>query len=356
MDNLHPIQELSDVSVVILGAGFSCAVTDGKMPLMRNYFLGIETSTYPLLSRFIEAVDDEPESANVETVLLALDQMRTSPPSVLDGWADEWREKYLDVRDELTLYSLERLKACQDIPEDNWAANILASCGRNTTVISMNYDNLAERILSNQVGLVHHGPDMNCPHCKMRDLLYRACNCEGIKLGEDDCWRGALLKPHGSIAWRRCMNPACCNYECLVADYHCRPFEPCSCPKCGHPCSPVMVMPTMSKNLSEVREIGVMWQAARKALSDAESIFIFGFSLPDSDELFTQMIRSSVRCGKKLKRLGVVDKDPNLIVDRFRRCVPDDLEVFASTFAVTEPGKPGWCKTKSTDMASSPGS
>jgi hypothetical protein len=349
--------DMSNVSVVILGAGFSFAATDGRMPLMSNYFADIEQTAFPLLCGFITAVSGDIKTANVETVLLALDQIRTSPKSVLAGWAEEWHDRHSELNEQLTQYTLQRLKVGLQFDTENWAANVLAQCGPETSVISMNYDNLAERILSNRKGTVHHRPDANCPHCKMRMLLERACNCVDRYSLDDEMWRGSLIKPHGSVAWRRCVNPECCSYECLVADERCRPFEPCLCPNCSHRCSPVMVMPTMSKNLGDLPEIGVMWQAARRALSYAESILVFGFSLPDSDELLTQMIRNSIQCEKRLKRLAVIDLYPEAVIERFKRCVPGECEVFATPFPVSGMEPPDWlirptaaCETEAEDI------
>jgi NAD-dependent SIR2 family protein deacetylase len=337
-----PIPNLSDVSVVILGAGFSFAVTDGKMPLMCNFFHGIDKTSYPLLSRFVEAVDGNIETANIEQILLVLDQINSSPKSVLEGWAEEWSDNQCELRKQMTEYCCMRFKAGFDIPIYNWAASILASCGPNTTVITMNYDNLAERILSNRGYIIHHGSEMNCPHCKMKYLLHRACNCSARENLNDDSWRGSLLKLHGSITWGRCLNEKCCNHQCLVPDELCRPFQPCCCRFCGELYSPVMVMPTMSKNLNEIPEIKIMWQSARKAISDAESIFIFGFSLPSSDELLIQMIRNSIHCNKKLKRLSVIDRKPDKVIERFKRCIPDDYNLNVSQYVVSSVEPPEW--------------
>ena len=263
---------------------------------MRTFFDHLEVETFPLLYDFVAGVVGDPKEANVESVLLTLDQIRTSPMAVLTGWADRWKDNAAEINRQLAEYTLSRLKPCLNIAEDNWAANFLADCGPNTTVVSMNYDNIAERIMSNRYGMIHGNVNITCPHCKMRLILSKGCSCLGkLELLESD-WRGALIKPHGSIAWKRCLNPTCCSYECLVADAQCMPFEPCNCPSCHDKCGPVLVMPTMSKNLGDTPEIGVMWQAARKAISDAESILLFGFSMPASDELLMQIIlRVSLR-------------------------------------------------------------
>ena len=67
----------------------------------------------------------------------------------------------------------------------------------------MNHDNIGERILSNRVGMVHGDFGPTCPHCKMRRLLLKACSCKGRLIGiAEPGWRGAIVKPHGSIAWK----------------------------------------------------------------------------------------------------------------------------------------------------------
>ncbi|MFH1920050.1 MAG: hypothetical protein ABIP48_09215, partial [Planctomycetota bacterium] len=213
--------ELKNTSVVILGAGFSVAATDGKLPLMRTFFDRLDATAFPKLHDFVSGVAGCIETANVESVLLALDQIRTSPDAVLEGWADKWKEDTVSIHRELANYTISRMKDCLDIAEDNWAAHVIADCGLATTAISMNYDNIAERILSNRKGITHGNTNPTCPHCKMRTLLQKACSCEGTKEILDADWRGALVKPHGSVAWRRCLNPDCCSYECLVADEHC---------------------------------------------------------------------------------------------------------------------------------------
>lgn len=58
-----------------------------------------------------------------------------------------WSKHRPAVRAELGSYAPQRL-AFAEILKDNWAANVLAQVTDATTVITTNYDNLAERILS----------------------------------------------------------------------------------------------------------------------------------------------------------------------------------------------------------------
>lgn len=88
-----------------------------------------------------------------------------------------------------------------------------------------------------------------------------------------------------------------------------------------------MVFPTMSKNLGEIPQIGTMWQAARAALEDAETILLFGFSLPTSDELLAQLMRSACEKKRKLRRVGAIDLHPEQVLERFREAVNPACEV-----------------------------
>jgi hypothetical protein len=310
---------------------------------MRSFFDQLEPDEFPLLNDFVRWKVGNPKKANVESVLLALDQIRSSPKGVLAGWADRWKDNALEVNQQLALYTLGRLKPCLEIPDDNWAAEILAASGPETSVISMNYDNIGEQILSNRLGMVHGDFNPSCPHGKMRQLLVKACSCKGRTMEiADPEWRGAIIKPHGSIAWKRCLNPDCCSFQCLVADARCQPFEPCACPHCVKACGPVLVMPTMSKNLGDTPEIGVMWQAARQAIAQAESILLFGFSMPTSDELLMQMIRTAIQDNRKLRRVASIDLDPDGVIERFKGSIPDEFAIEVQVFPVVANETPSW--------------
>ena len=336
-------------SVVIVGAGFSAAATDGKMPLMKGFFDQLKKEEFPELFEFVTEVGCNHKcktirEANVETVLLALEQARLAPARVIAGWMDRYTTCQATIRDQLAYYTLKRLKRGAKIESDNWAAGVLAGCGPNTTVVSMNYDNLAESILSNRKGLRHGLQRPTCPHCKMRLLLNDACSCNLKSEVVQDGWQGAVLKPHGSVSWKRCQQDGCCNFECLVADQHCQPFEPCKCEYCDTDCAPVMVLPTMGKHLNDIPEIGVMWEATKLAIKNAESILLFGFSMPSSDELLMQLIRSACREGGNLRRIASIDLDPESVIDRFEACLPVDATVEATAFPVEIGQRPIWLR------------
>jgi hypothetical protein len=338
--------DIESTSIIILGAGFSAAVTDGKLPLMTGYFDKLQRSDFPDLYDFVLEVGcnrkcERVEFANVERVLLAVDQIRTSPDGVLKDFLD-WKPRLAVVQSQMSYYTLSRLRDGLTISPSNWAARLLAGSGFGTTIISMNYDNIAEQILSRRPGATHGDYSPTCPHCKMRLMLARACNCSLRHDDLGDSWRGSLIKPHGSISWCRCRNSACCSYDCLIADQHCRPFDDCKCPNCGAGCEPVLVMPTMSKNLNDFPEIDTMWQAARLAIREAESLLLFGFSVPTSDELLVQLVRSACGDGRRLKQVASIDLEPEAVLDRFQSCLPAGFDVDIAAFPVEKGTVPIW--------------
>jgi len=339
--------DMQNTSVMLLGAGFSAAATDGKMPLMKGYFDRLSQIQHPALFDFVSEVGCNQkcaliQDANVENVLLTLEQMKTAPEAMFSGSMKRHFTNSGVIEQELIDYSLERLKGSLEVDDSNWAAQLLAECGADTTVVSMNYDNIAERVLSSRKGLSHFGQKPSCPHCRMRRLLELACSCSQRNSDIGDFWRGVVLKPHGSIAWKRCNSRDCCMYNCLVADTHCQPFDRCVCNNCNLECSPVLVMPTMSKNYGHIKEIATMWKAMYQAIVHAESILLFGFSLPMSDELLIQQIRAAISERKRLRVVGSIDINPEAVLDRFELCLPNGLQVQEKLFPVVPGEIPIW--------------
>ena len=349
--------DFETTSLVILGAGFSRAATNDGTPLMKGYFDHLDANAYPELYRFVldvgcDRVCPTIGDANVERVLLALEQVRTASSLVLAGWFDRWMNKTDMLRSQLGNYTLFRLSDGIDFERKNWAVQSLARTGFDTTFISLNYDNIAESILSYRTGTTHCQGG-NCPHCKMRSILEYSCSCDSRNTDLGNRWRGSLIKLHGSIAWRRCVAEGCCASECIDADCNCAPFSEIPCPYCNQSCVPVMVFPTMSKNLGEIPQIGTMWQAARSALEDAESILLFGFSMPTSDELLAQLIRNACERNRRLRRVGAIALDPDDVLQRFKQAVSPTWEVEYVPMPVDSDSTPSWFEMPNREVVKS---
>ncbi len=146
---------------------------------MTGYFDRLDCATYPELYQFALEVGCDKKcpkiaDVNIERVLLTLEQARTACALVLQGWFDQWSDKIELLRSQLGKYTISRLCDQIDLDSANWAVQLLAATGFQTTYISMNYDVIAESILSHRTG-TRHCDGGNCPHCKMRDLLQHAC-------------------------------------------------------------------------------------------------------------------------------------------------------------------------------------
>lgn len=332
---------LEQPSVMILGAGFSAAATEGRLPVMSNFFVGICRNTYPLLVSFLDDSFGDAESANVEKALLLLEQIEHATDRALAPTEQSWRSSCRGIKSELSGFVLDRLRPCVEIEDTNWAANLLADLSPGPTIISMNYDNLAERVLSSRAHRTQQ-LRLRCPHCKMCRLLEAACSCSGRGALTYKQWNGALLKPHGSIAWKRCCNADCCSYECLVADRHCRPFDNCECTDCGTSCEPVLVLPSMAKRLEEIPEIAVMWEATRAALNSAKSLILFGFSLPLSDSLLTHAVARALRESAHLTHIWIIDLDPQAVAQRLVEVTPPARRLTITLLPVDRKCDPIW--------------
>jgi len=79
---------------------------------------------------------------------------------------------------------------------------------------------------------------------------------------------------------------------------------------------PYIVPPTWNKAIHPQMER--LWSKAAEVLSEAENVVVIGFSLPDSDKFFRYLFALGVMSPTKIRRVRVVDKDPN-VAPRFQR-------------------------------------
>jgi NAD-dependent SIR2 family protein deacetylase len=329
-----------DATVILLGAGFSACVSKGETPLMGGFFDRLDQVRYPFLHNFICQTNVPIDSANVEDCIALLDQLDDCPLTDLSGLS-RTRESADEVRRELGEYCLHRL-CCAKWDASHWATCVLAMADSNTTVITTNYDNLAESILSNKIDATHWNAEATCHHCRMRRILLADCECNEVPIGARPPWRGSVLKLHGSVAWKTCWNRSCNQFDCLIADQHCRPFDgrPCDC--CGQPCQPVIVLPSARKRYSRYAHLRRMWDSAQSALKDAETLLIFGFSFPSSDCLIRAMFANAV-CSGSLRHIAIIDLQPEAVAERIKSALPPEGLPAMQCFAVpTDGSRPEW--------------
>lgn len=92
---------------------------------------------------------------------------------------------------------------------------------------------------------------------------------------------------------------------------------------CGTPVQPLpfLVPPTWNKT-DHHETIQVVWERAAKELTDAENIFVVGYSLPETDGFFRTLYALGTAGGTPLKRFWVFDPDQSGAVQgRFRALI-----------------------------------
>jgi hypothetical protein len=151
-----------------------------------------------------------------------------------------------------------------------------------------------------------------------------------------------LLKLHGSLNWVRC--PKCeeiipWNLEdyfkkfswnrALLIDIpsvmlcvasHLEHFDNEHCKGEKIIPEPVIVFPTWNK-IEHQHGIAKVWSRAALELSNAENIFISGYSLPESDLFFRYLFALGSVGPNKIKRFWVFDPDKENVEPRFRKLI-----------------------------------
>ena len=308
---------------------------------MSDFFVGLESSSFPHLHAYLSARYIDFRNANVETVLQAVEQSLDAPLS------RQLRHEMMRGQDprilkqELEQYCLKRLCFGQ-LDVENWAVKLLAHANHRTTVITTNYDLLADDILRRRRGATHCRGDATCHHCNMMAILREDCEC-GPPRRAGSKQNAALLKLHGSIAWHVCNNNSCSVGRCLVPRCDCKPIADPKCDCCGEKCGPAIVLPSMVKKYGEFPEIKRMWSRAESALLNAHTITVFGFSFPASDCIICEMFRATLSRTSCLRDILVLDIDPELVGARIDALLPHGSEVRVHPFRVPGDGSmPEW--------------
>lgn len=135
-----------------------------------------------------------------------------------------------------------------------------------------------------------------------------------------------FMKLHGSLNWTRCTQ---CNsifpwyLDEFFSSHRWERFSQrghvylditgkiqSSLQHCSKPRSsdPFIVPPTWNKT-QHYQEIQKVWKTAAKQLSDAENIFILGYSFPETDQFFRYLFALGTVGDARLQRLWVFDPD-----------------------------------------------
>ncbi len=115
-----------------------------------------------------------------------------------------------------------------------------------------------------------------------------------------------LLKLHGSINWARCRR--CDGLHLFSFRHYLAMFnEPCRrCKNSDASLTPVLVPPTLRKDIESYGIDGV-WEKAETALASADAITIIGYSFPDADTEAKWLFKRAIAKGGKKPALLIVD-------------------------------------------------
>jgi hypothetical protein len=162
------------------------------------------------------------------------------------------------------------------------------------TIISLNYDTLAEQAMVNTGALQ---PDYGTPELSPSFALHQRA-------------RIRLLKLHGSSNWRTCA--ICKTIEALpyLADVS----ESLAC-SCGQQMLPMLVPPSWDKGI-HARSLKRIWEEAFNYLKIARHWVFIGTSLPQTDQYLKYLFAVSLRHNVYLRQVTIVDPGDGLNIHR----------------------------------------
>lgn len=279
-------------TALVLGAGFS---RPAGGPLLRDL----------LSDDFVATSDADPgDLAVVSGLLETRDGSGTMEATLEDVFTDLWREARTggSIRFGSETYPAEELlrqvnihlaSVCGAVhvrrSTNLWSLYLaflayLLENSRSLTLITFNYDLLAEQVLDDLGLRYDYGPPglIEFESGKRRRRLRRS--------GSDL----SLLKLHGSANWGVCRGcPEAGKYTDKVTAFE-RPYVPTrrrSCPSCGRRFLETAIIPPILGKAGEARHIGPIWGQARKSLGRAREVLVVGYSLPSSDAEALSLLR-----------------------------------------------------------------
>lgn len=223
--------------------------------------------------------------------------------------APQWpAERLVEVRREIE-YSFYRvlrdaLSVIRTNPHEELFKRIRKSFGALPTVISLNYDLLADNTLL----------DLSGPPGR-RQFADFACDIS------TDVYRNnrsstLLLKIHGSLSWLYC--PSCHRMDVAISPEERatmkvfpelvleKRFEPMPCADCSASMGSVMITPTYRKDYRNAH-ISRIWYEAERALRAAQRVIFIGYSLPEDDVEVIYLLKRGLQ-GIDPKNITVVEK------------------------------------------------
>lgn len=324
-------------TVWIVGAGASKSHSGGLFPTLRELpgyaaELGVLSErarrhkfralTSYLHRRHFGPIDSVKSQLNLESVLSILDLDIAIKP---DGQLMSARESLIDIL-RATFAKLHK-KDKRNGHEYNRLANLL---GAEDCVITFNWDLLLDNALGREevlrsvdVAEIIDGEN-HYARFVQNTSGWGDRTQKGIRIPRPIrrlTRRGQIIKAHGSIDWFTCTNEVCRSYGQIfpLLKYSRRP----RCEGCIEPMEPVIVPPTLDKQVRELPGLRKIWSAATHAIGRADRVIIWGYSLPPTDfssEWLLRQMGTKQSLHVVLINPDILDEDHGLnssFIDRF---------------------------------------
>lgn len=191
----------------------------------------------------------------------------------------------------------------------------------NITVITFNYDLHVEKtlhLIQNTGKWNKHGKILSFPYCyNLPGYKVSRAPASEPQFVQDASAEGGIniLKLHGSLNWfskhnspdptpRSLLNP---NRELTITPRR-RPLTNLKYRGARSQYTfPIIIPPVINKAAILHNDLVEVWRLARESLLDANKIFVFGYSCPQSDYESANLIRRGIRNNAALDVLAIID-------------------------------------------------
>ncbi len=206
---------------------------------------------------------------------------------------------------------------------------LLESLDNGDAVITLNWDTVAERTLA-EVRRWHPGDGYGFA----RELLVKCPNGQTTPLPPGVLGRSTVqvLKLHGSFGWRRTDSGMYLDSVMLLREFgfhlHGKPADlvDSATPEFYAPDPMLMSYPSFLKRLDHPI-VDAIWRRASEILANADSVEVWGYSLPESDgaiRSLLQVLSTRARSGE----VAVVVHDPSIrVLSRWKDLLGDNIEL-----------------------------
>ena len=308
---------MNNKKVYILGAGSSIGHSQGLFPSANDFFRKAKDLNIDIKNEYPQVVDyvQDKLGKDISTGKGATDieDLFTYITIELEGNITpdlERIRRQLFVLIQRVLVHLERKV---DISVNNAYEEYVSFCskiGKKDTIITFNWDLLLDNILKRKEILknIYMNTNAGVSHPEH----YNNFIMDISAIGEGTIkhmsmayphkeWKaetGYYLKAHGSIDWFYCTNDKCRAFGKVFPSLD--PEVTHFCSECFEELSLLLIPPVLNKEYRKYPIIRKIWNLAKKEISVAGELVIWGYSLPPTDFYSLWLLRQARQSIKKL--------------------------------------------------------